>query len=426
MALRLPDSTTVLPTISNMRCLISAIALLFILPVHAKEMRDTVWTHQNDKIILTYNVTHDNGQISIDFSAPRIIPTLSSPSTLGKACKGEIDKLKVVVFDRVGDFDKVRWTGMCPTAFMVPSGLSYDNTCDGYYILGESLPIEFRNDSQDDVEIKMPLYIAVYEKKQKYSIVSACKQPLSVSTAIEPGKSTGRKPSDRQGSRTEKIAVTSIEEQDSDNGDITSVLSSIDMVKELLGRETEYPFSQTMQMEIYNLRSMKNQIKEPEIIDRINEVLLLYSDKERELKESQNQAVLAAKAQEQALIQQQKQEAEAQQKAAEEKAREQEEKQQKRTLWMIIGGVILAIFGFIGNAVFKHFRDVSNQKSIMQMQDSLARQAEHEAGRRSREIIRNKAHQAANKGRSGLRSAVDDISKNNASRKPKSNKRRSI
>lgn len=80
---------------------------------------------------------------------------------------------------------------------------------------------------------------------------------------------------------------------------------------------------------------------------------------------------------------------------------------------MIIGGVILAILGFIGNAVFKHFRDIRNQKSIMQMQESLARQAEHEAGRRSREIIRNKAHQVANKGRSKLRQSLRDTGKNN-------------
>lgn len=385
-------------------------------------MRDTVWTRQNDKIILTYNISSDNNQMTIDFSRPRIIPS----SALSKACKGEIDKLKVVVFDRIGDFGKTKWSGLSPEAFMVPSGLSYEKTSDGYYILGESQPIDFHKQNNAKVNVKMPMYIAVYDKKQNYRIVAVSKTPLSVSSSTSGASRTGQREGNRSGVETERNAITSSEELDADNTDITSALSSIEMIKELLARETEVPFSQTLQMEIYNLRSLKNQIKESEVVNKINDVLLMCSDKERELKDAQNQSALAAKAQEQALIQQQKQEAEAQQKAAEEKAREQEEKQQKRTLWMIIGGVILAILGFIGNAIFKHFRDIRNQKSIMQMQESLARQAEHEAGRRSREIIRNKAHKVANKGRSQLHNKMNNRTTNNAGKQPTNNKPRSI
>lgn len=385
-------------------------------------MRDTVWTRQNDKIILTYNVSSDNNQMTIDFSRPRIIPS----SALNKECKGEIDKLKVVIFDRIGDFGKAKWSGISPEAFMVPNGLSYDKTSDGYYILGESQPIEFHKQNNAKVNVKMPMYIAVYDKKQNYRIVAVSKTPISLSSSTSGTSRAGQRDGSRSGVDTERIAITSSEELDADNADITSALSSIEMIKELLSRETEVPFSQTLQMEIYNLRSLKNQIKEPEVVTKINDVLLMCSDKERELKDAQNQSALAAKAQEQALIQQQKQEAEAQQKAAEEKAREQEEKQQKRTLWMIIGGVILAILGFIGNAIFKHFRDIRNQKSIMQMQESLARQAEHEAGRRSREIIRNKAHQVANKGRSQIRNKMNNRTTNNAGKQPRNNKPRSI
>lgn len=405
-----------------MRCLIYAIALLSALSVYAKEMSDTVWTRQNDKIILTYSISSDDSQFSIDFSRPRIVPS----STLNKACKGEIDKLKVVVFDRIGDFGKTKWSGLSPEAFMVPSGLSYDKISDGYYILGESQPIEFDKQSSAKVSVRLPLYIAVYDKKQSYRIVTVCKSPLTVSSTITGINHAGRREGNRKDAETERIAITSGEELDAENGDITSALSSIEMIKELLTRECEVPFSQTLQAEIYNLRSLKNQIKDPVVVSKINDVLLLCSDKERELKDAQNQSALAAKAQEQALIQQQKLEAAAQQKVAEEKAREQEEKQQKRTLWMIIGGVGLAIVGFIGNAIFKHFRDIRNQKSIMQMQEALARQAQHEAGRRSREIVRNKAHQVANKGRNQLRNSINSRTTNNVGKQPKNNKPRSI
>lgn len=392
------------------------ISALSLSGVSAKEVRDTVWTCQNDKIILTYRVSSDNNLLAIDFSHPRIIPSAS----LTKACKGEYDKLKVVVFDRIGDFGKVKWAGLSPTALMVPNGLSYEMTSEGFYILGESQPIEFHKLGQNTIYVRLPLYIAVYDKKQNYRIVSSSQQPVRVSSEIEANRS-GERTGSRTGTETERIAITSYDELEAENSDIAGVLSSIEMVGELLSRETEVPFSQTLQMEIYHLRSLKQQIKEPDIAEKINEVLLLCSDKERELKEAQNQAEIAARAEEHALVQQQKQEAEAQQRAAEERARLREEKQQKRTLWMIIGGAILAIFGFIGNAVFKHFRDINNQKSILQMQQSLAQQAEHEAGRRSREIIRNRAHQLANRGRGKLNETI------NSTVNPRKNtKRRSI
>ena len=314
----------------------------------------------------------------------------------------------------------MKWAGLSPTALMVPNGLSYEMTSEGFYILGESQPIEFHKLGQNTIYVRLPLYIAVYDKKQNYRIVSSSQQPVRVSSEIEANRS-GERTGSRTGTETERIAITSYDELEAENSDIAGVLSSIEMVGELLSRETEVPFSQTLQMEIYHLRSLKQQIKEPDIAEKINEVLLLCSDKERELKEAQNQAEIAARAEEHALVQQQKQEAEAQQRAAEERARLREEKQQKRTLWMIIGGAILAIFGFIGNAVFKHFRDINNQKSILQMQQSLAQQAEHEAGRRSREIIRNRAHQLANRGRGKLNETI------NSTVNPRKNtKRRSI
>lgn len=422
MELKFQDSTTVSSTIRNMRCWISVLAVISILWVSASEVRDTVWTAQGDKIILSYNITSDANQLTIDFSHPRIIPSAS----LNDACKWEIDRLKVVVFDRIGDHGKTKWSGITPEAFIVPSGLSYDRTSDGFYILGESQPMEFHKYGNDRVTVKLPLYIAVYEKKQKYKIVAAGKTPLPVSSSSSVVSRAGQKEAGRQSPEQERIAITSSEELEAENDDITSALSSIDQVRELLSRETEVPFSQILMMEIYNLQSLKGRINEPEVINKINDVLRQCSDRERELSEARSQSALAAKAQEQALIQQQKQEEEALRKEAEEKARAQEEKQQKRTLWMIIGGVILGILGFVGNAIFKHFRDIRNQKSIMEMQESLARQAQHEAGRRSREIIRNKAHQAANRGRKKLRDSMNNGSMGNNAKQSQNSKRRTI
>lgn len=393
---------------------IIALLLLAIqsLSLSAKEITDTICTRQNDKIILRYSINMDGDNITLQtINAPRIIPS----ENLRKACKGELDKLKVVIFDRVGEFGNVKWSGLTPATFMVPANLRYGKTQEGFYILGLSSPISFISSGDGNSRIDIPLFIAIYEKKQTYKIVRKGTEPLKVQIA-EPFKKTRR--SDTK-SDIDRITIRTDENLEEDNADITNALGSIDMIRQLLAVEADLPFSQALQMEIYNLRSLKGRITDREVIGRINDVILEYTNKENELKEQQNAAELAVKAEEKAQLVKQKQEEEKRQKAAEEKARLQEEKQQKRTIWMIIGGVILAVFCFIGNAIFKHFRDIRNQRNVMEMQQSLARQAENEASRRSREIIRNKTHQMVNKGRGQLQEKMQNTGKkrNNSNRK---------
>lgn len=391
---------------------------LFIVPLSgsAKMMRDTLTTRQNDRIILTYDlsVNGDNVLLKMD-TKPRISPS----DKLNKECKGDLGLLKVVLFDRIGDYGKVKWKGMAPSAFTVPSGLSYDKSVEGFHILGETttVPISFTKKNADVREISFPLYIAVYEKKQTYKLVGSIMTPWKISIA-KPSV-VGSK-SARTSMETEQIAIQSSMELEGDNDDVIKALSSMQLVRQMISSANEFPFSQSLQMEIFNLRSLKDRIKDQDVIDKINEVLLLCDDKERELNDSQRELYLASQAQEQAMIAQQKAEEEARLKEAEEKAREQEEKQQKRTIWMIIGGAILGLCGFIGNAVLKHFRDVKNQKSIMEMQQSLAKQAEHEASRRSREIVRNKAHQMANNGKTKMRESLKGKSNSKKNTKIKS------
>lgn len=388
-----------------------------LLPIsgYARLVRDTVLTKQNDRIILTYDISHNGEDVALRVdNKPRIIPG----DNLRKACKGDLGLLKVVIFDRVGDFGNVKWKGLSPTAFMVPSGFSYHGSNEGFYILGETTtPVSFTKKGPEKKDISFPLYLAVYEKKQTYRIVCSSANPLKVSV----GKSQSAASRNMRATvETERIAIKSSEEIEADNEEITRALASMKLIRQLLDSESELPFSQTLQMEIYNLRSLKDRVNDPDVVDRINDVILLCNEREKELKEAQKDASLAEQAQQKALEAHRRAEEDKRQKEVEEKARVQEEKQQKRTLWMIIGAVLLAVVGFIGNAVFKHFRDIRNQKSIMEMQESLARQAAHEAGRRSREIVRNKTHQLVKKGESGLRNSVKASHTTNRNKRIKS------
>lgn len=397
----------------NVAIILFALALpLF---ASAKLVEDTLSIGHNGKIILKYDISvnGENVLIRID-DKPRITPS----EALRKACKHDLERLKVVIFDRVGDFGKVKWNGMSPAAFMVPSGLSYDKSEDGFFILGETtVPITFKKKGEGKMDISFPLYVAVWEKKQTYRLVDLSSQPLRISV----GKSSAGMPQiNHAGLETEQITIHSSEEQEGDNEDVVKALSSIQMIRQLLATETEYPFSTVLSMEMVNLKLLRDRINDVDVIEKINDVLLLCNEKERELKAAQREAELAAQAQEQSLLAQQRNEEEARQKEAEEKARIETEKQQKRTFWMIVGGVVLAIIAFIGNAIFRHFRDIRNQKSIMEMQESIAKQAEHEAARRSREIVRNKAHQMANKGKSKMRESLKETGKTKKDPKRKS------
>ncbi|MCC8039310.1 MAG: hypothetical protein LIP02_14425 [Bacteroidales bacterium] len=382
---------------SSLRC---SLLLLVTLSTQAKEVTDTLATTSGDRVILRYSVAHEGDAYSLKFSAtPRVIPSASSK--LRKESKGSLDRLKVVIFDRVGDFGATKWKGLTPKAFIKPSEMSYDDSKDGYYILGQSTPLVFKDASTEPVKVNFPLFVALYEKKQNYKLLTQSAGPLVVS--FSPDKATKSGSTGSAASHTESVTVSSSVETEADNSDITSALQSIEMVNQLLAITTEVPFSSSLEMELMSLRMMKTKISDPDLLGKINDVLFAASQKEKELTDAATILDQAEKLKEKEELEKQKQEALQQQKAAEEQARQQEEKQQKRSMWMIIGGVLLAVVGFVGNAVFRHFSEVRSQKSILEMQESLTNQAAAEAKRRSREIIRNKAHQAMNKGKNQLR-----------------------
>ena len=290
---------------------------------------------------------------------------------------------------------------------MVPANLSYKKNKEGFYILGQSAPIVFGKKSSKNSTVEFPVFIAVYEKKKTYKIVGRGTVALKVQIAET---TKGHRTPPEKSTHVEHIAIHSSSELEENNGDIINALSSMDMIRQLLATANELPFSQTLQMEVYNLRMLKNRIDNQEVIEKINDVLLEYTAKEKELKEQQEADNMAAKAEEQAWLAQQKQEEEARQQKQEEETRIEEAKQQKRTVWMIIGGVILIALYFGGNMVLKHIRDLKNQRSILEMQQSLAKQAENEANRRVREGVRNQTHRMTDTGKSKLYKEIRDIS----------------
>lgn len=75
-------------------------------------------------------------------------------------------------------------------------------------------------------------------------------------------------------------------------------------------------------------------------------------------------------------------------------AQQKAEENKKHNLWLVVGGVVLAILAFVGTQVSKHFRNEKNRKNIMDMQIAVAKQAEQEAKRRARNKALKQVRQA--------------------------------
>lgn len=80
-------------------------------------------------------------------------------------------------------------------------------------------------------------------------------------------------------------------------------------------------------------------------------------------------------------------------------AKQEAEAAQQRNMWLIIGGIILAVLGFVGNQVFQHVRNARNQRNMMSMQQSMVQRAENEAKRRAQSMARQKVNQVQNAAR---------------------------
>lgn len=96
--------------------------LFFPLHVHGITKRDTIYTTDGDRIILTYEITNAANQTTIRFTGQQ--------KKLGKlnAKYTDLSKVAVMFFDRTGNYNSdISITNMVPEAFMIPSEVQYQN-----------------------------------------------------------------------------------------------------------------------------------------------------------------------------------------------------------------------------------------------------------------------------------------------------------
>lgn len=341
-----------------------------------KIKKDTIYTTDGDRIILTYDIVHAANQATIKF--------IGQQKKLGRINSKykDLSKVAVLFFDRTGNYSgDVLFSNMVPEAFMTPPNVQFKKSSVGYYLIQAEPKLSFT--VKADARVLIPVYLAYKTKKGKYELFSKSRDlviPLGgvAETTIRQTAST----------QTVQQTITSTAEIEADNTVAVKVLESINLAKELLSQADELPFSDNLLDEINYLRQKRREITDDALVSEISVVMEQYESRKRMLEEKSTEE---QKAQQQADELKAQQEALALKEQNDSIANVQQiasEKEKKRNFWMIIGGIVLAILAFIGNQIFQSIRNKRNQMRMMDMQQNIADNAEAEAKRQARNAIR--------------------------------------
>lgn len=397
-----------------MRYLVLLIFLSFCDFCYGREVTDTLRSTKNDRVIITYNVTLDNGHVQVKFK--------KVSKSLGASHRdeyNELDKVAVIFFDRYGNYKNYKFTGINIDAILrIPSNLKYVESSEGYHILRhDQMPIisaEFRSGENQDCTLEIPIYLAYYKrtglirKKSIYDVFAQCgvlKVKVSKRNSVSDVQNTGRSESQTITSST----VIEGEMQEDDN----EALGLANSVMSLLRLQTKLPFDDELKSNFSNLNRLSHKVKDDRVRSRVEEAIEAYREKQKELEMVEE----AKKEEADRLIMEEKEKERARQDSIAEAQKIETEKQQKRNLWMIIGGVILAVALFVGNQLAQTLRNKRTEKNM----HDLARQAEEKAKRQARQRIQTKINKAEYEAKRKSRELVNDGIKSMRNGKNKNN-----
>lgn len=434
-------------------------ALLCLMVVHttvcqAESVTDTIYSSGGDWVIIKYEVTHSDNKDTIRFLKPR-----KSLAEANNKKYHDLSSVKVMFFDRVGSNSDVTIKGTLPIeSFTVPAGAKYSKSMTGYFIIDEEPTIIFDIDKDQRPTLKIPIFLGHYEKKRNYKIFSNCGL-LTINLGKK--KNTKKRVSNpRSQSDYDRIVHqdTVYEQVDTKDDSYTheeDVETRIGIIKKLLENDNfDTSDIETAKNHIANLDILQPKVS-PAIQKKIDDVKKLVKQKEQELNKKKLQEEQDSINNEIKRIEQEKtrkaksligdvkkglnkddfspEDATLSGDVAklrelkndinddevkkdidnvldeyDKKVKENKKKRTLRNILLGIGAAILGLLGFGGNQWMQNRRNAQNQKSIMDMQQSMVRRAENEARRRAQSYARNKAHQAINQVKSKGRKAVQD------------------
>lgn len=372
------------------------------------QQRDTLWTVDKDRIIVTYDLHYDDDEVEISF--------IDVKKKLGHInCKkyNKLEETEVIFFDKTGVYEDMVFSNMTPKAFMVPSNLKYSKSDLGYFSLQDRPTLSFQIKENVAERISIPIYLAHYEGKGKRKLFSVSEEfNIELKSSIRNKVVTATK-------KAISVPVISTIEIEGDNEEAIEVSTQVKTVMTLLEVQTKLPFNEGLQYEINYLRGLQKKVTDRQLLSKIKECLTLCELKKIELEEKEvaEQKEAVRMAEKQARLEQEQ--AIARQDSIAQVQQKQAEGEKKRNIWMIIGGAILTAVCFIGNQLFQHFRSIRNHKNMMELQQDIARRAEYEAKRHAQNYARKKTNEMVNNVRRGTQEMAKNKIKQSKSNKSK-------
>lgn len=398
--------------------------------INVSAVVDTVRTSAGDQLIVTYNVSVSGGKAKVEF--------VNARKLLGNTNKRkypDLTKVVPVFFDK-SSTRGVDFEGKSTQPFRTPEGVNYKKSADGFFILHpEDMPtLSFEVGQKTDAVVTIPIYLASHESSFKllkmksegsYDVFAKCSDlqiKLKPSAAANGGNATPPPPGtvgpdgrkivgyreevgyeqevvDEGGGQSFVEGGGALGEEGLGGGGGASGLSPdeeakilMERIEQLMPMETGNSLSENIMGSINQLNALSSKIVDPELRGKANQTLNESYSKKAQLEQNAKD----------------KEQAKNDSIAAEQKA--EADKAQSRNLWMIIGGIALAILGFIGNQVLQHFRSLKNLKNMEAMQANAMKKAEEEAKKRTQEAIKQqtqKAEEALKQRGQGANGATD-------------------
>lgn len=405
----------------SVRTPLTVLLFLFGLCVHAKEVTDTLYSNKNDRIIVTYSITQKGNRVELQFTNVRKDLGNLHRSKYSK----ETDQVHILFFDWIGVRDNMKFLGETPSPIAFPAKANYKKSRDGYFIVEQRPAFSFEMEANGATSFTVPLYLAHYEGKQTYKILCSCgdlKITLPSAPTLTSNTGSGSK---TQAKPTENEPETDDEEDAKINEKANNMINSI--MSELPKQDT-LPMKANIKREYDNLVDLKSSVKDKGILSSINATIDAYNEKEKELqnkiskaqKQKADDDAFAGCSTKENFEQYARQfpngkhvdEAKAKISVLEEKEKQEAKDKQKRNIWMIIGGVLLAILLFVGNQVLQGVRNRRNQRNMMQMQKEATNRAQSMARSKIQGEVRKQTNKAVGKARKEGQSLISGAGKN--------------
>ena len=338
------------------------LCLLYGISGNAKEKKDTLFSAEGDRVIVSYSLAVNGGQMTVSFTN---VQKKLSEGHLKKFKK--LDEVAVVIFDRTGNYRGIKFEGIATSPFMVPAEFTYSPSPDGYFLLQDNPTLQFTV-SSDEAKLSMPLYLAHYEGKRHYKVFAQC-GTLQLKAKSGKGGSSASSSGAAPDQSSSEVVVTSEELIDEGMSPADEAAIRINSLKQMLERATKVPFSEELTHEASMLRELRFKITDDAVSKQIGEALAAYDDKKQQLEQeadaSQKEANEKAAAE--------AQNAQARQDSIAAAQAQQASDDKKNMMWLIggLGGLFLLFT--IGKQVLQGFKTAKAQKK---MQDAIKKAQE--------------------------------------------------